>query len=140
MKDFYLALARAEEVGILDRQLTEISYGAPVEHAGPAARFGLNEHRARGFLSRARRRYAGVLSPGQGDGADQDESWALGPAWDLDTILGEQTGHVEDLVDEASQVARAIMCTNPQVRLALAVVGPPGEDWVYQWQLTSSPA
>ncbi len=138
VEEFYLTLAQVEEAGFLNRQLIEIAYGAPAEHAGPAARFGLDERGARGFLSRARRRHAGILGTGQGDGAGPDESWALDPAWDLDTILSDQAGHVEDLVHEASQVARAITCTSPQAGIALAIAGQPGQDWVYQWQVTLS--
>ncbi|MGH3403348.1 MAG: hypothetical protein ACRDRJ_12760, partial [Streptosporangiaceae bacterium] len=138
VQEFYLTLAEAGQAGFLDRQMIEIAYGAPAEHAGPAARFGLDEHAARTFLGRARRRHAGILAAGQGGGAAPDESWALDPAWDLDAILSDEAGHVEDLVHEAGQVARAITCTSPQVSIALAIAGQPGEDWVYQWQVTLS--
>jgi hypothetical protein len=138
VEEFYLTLAQVGEAGFLDRQLIEITYGDPVEHAGPTARFGLDKHRAGEFLSRARRRHAGVWNPGQGDSAGPDESWALDPAWDLDTILSGQAGHVEDLVHQAVHIARAITCTNPQVSIALAIAGQPGQDWVYQWHVTLS--
>lgn len=106
-------------------------------HMNPDIRFIFDEAKARAFLARSLRRYAGTLEEGEGDGAGRYENWQLEPGWDLEKIF--ETGHIKDLIYQATREAGVITCTDPDVELDLAISSPIstplGDEWTYQWQV-----
>ena len=93
------------------------------------ARFTLDEQKARAFLARALRRYAGDLEPSEG------EQWELTPGWDLANIFSDESGNIENLVYAAIHEAGAITCP---AGLDIDLLMDTGHecDWMYQWRVT----
>jgi hypothetical protein len=102
------------------------------ESAEPA-RFELDEAKARAFLHRALRRFAGDHD--DADGGGDWEDWALEPGWDVNKRLSrDEVPHVEDLVYQAIHEAEAIACP-AGAGIDLLIDARDG-DRMYQWRVT----
>jgi hypothetical protein len=102
-------------------------------HTTGQARFELDEARARAFLYRALRRWAGDLDDGEAGGKWED--WTLEPGWELAGRLStDEVPHVEDLVYQAIEEASAISCP-AGTGIDLLIDAREG-DRMYQWRVT----
>lgn len=101
---------------------------------GPGA-FRLDEQKARAFLGRALRRWAGTLEEGEGAGAGPGENWLLEPGWDPRGAAADETGDAETLVYHAVHEAGALT-TPPGVGIDLLVESTPGGDRMYDWRVS----
>lgn len=116
----------------------EESYGISPAFLPPApapAGFRLDKEKARAFLGRALRRWAGTLAPGEGDGAGEKEDWQLPPGWNPQDIFAGGTDTVRDLVHQAVYEAGVIARPSDAVDLELSVQAALGEEWSYDWRV-----